>query len=187
MSTNESPGNALARVHSSTEVAALDQLDEILLTGELNVEIVDDPNEISRQIVAQLLAADSDEELENFGNATGWRELMSVPMELHGFRWLPSTFEGQGSAVFFVVSATRMDTGERVTLTTGSMNVLAQLSNMARRQTLVGAVRELVEASETRQGFKPLWLRTPDSIKQAQAAAKPAAAPAEPAAPKAKA
>lgn len=170
---------AIARVvHSSTEVASLDQLDEILLTGELNVEVVDDPGEVSRQIVAQLLAAQSDEDLENFGNATGWKELAGIPMELHGFRWLPSTFD-EGAAVFFVVQATRLDTGERVTLTTGSLNVLAQLSNMARRGTLVGAIRELTEAeTATRQGFKPLWLRTPESVKAAQREASTAAAQA---------
>lgn len=178
MAKDEIPGTAVARVHSSTEIASLNELDEILLTGELNVEIVDDPAEISRQIVAQLLAAESDDELENFGSATGWKDLMNIPVEIHGFRWLPSTFEGQGAAVFFVVQATRLDTGERVTLTTGSMNVLAQLSNMARRGTLVGAVRQLEEASETRQGFKPLWLRTPENIRKARAAEPTAAATA---------
>lgn len=156
-------------VRSSSDLAALDELDQILLTGELNVEVVEDPDQISRQIVAQLLAAESDEELEAFGDAIGWREFAvpksrvaeGTPIEIRGFRWRPSSFE-EGAPVFFVVAGIRLDTGDRVTLTTGSLNVLAQLSNMARRGTLVGAVRVMVEADKaTQRGFKPLWLMTP--------------------------
>lgn len=148
-------------VRNHADVAALDDLEGILLGEKELPEIVDDPAEIQREIMAQLLAAESDEQLEQVGNATGWRELAGVPMELHGFRWRPSSFE-QGAAVFFVVDATRLDTGERVVLTTGSGNILAQLVNMARRGTLVGSVRALeVADKETRQGFRPNWLRTP--------------------------
>lgn len=168
-------GNSLAVVHAHSDLASLDRLDEILLTGELNVEIVDDPNEISRQIVAQLLASESDEELQNFGNATGWRELPDVPMELHGFRWQASSFEGEGAPVYFIVSATNLESGERVTLTTGSMNVLAQLSNMARRGTLVGSVWMLhVADTPTKQGYRPLWLIQPPAVREAATAARDA-------------
>lgn len=148
-------------VRSSADVAAVDELEAILLGEKELPEVVDDPAEIQREIMAQLLAAESDEELEQVGSATGWRELAGVPMQLHGFRWRPSSFE-EGAAVFFVVNATRLDTGERVVLTTGSGNILAQLCNMARRGTLVGAVRALeIADTPTRQGFRPNWLRTP--------------------------
>src|SRR5215472_10461071 len=148
-------------VRKSTDIAQLDELEKILLGDADLPDVVDDPAEISREIMAQLLAAESDEELEAVGQATGWRELPGVPMELHGFRWRPSTYE-EGAPIFFVVNATRLDTGERVVLTTGSGNVLAQLTNMARRGTLVGAIRTLEIADEpTKQGFRPNWLRTP--------------------------
>jgi len=148
-------------VRSHGDVAQLDELEQILLGEKELPEIVDDPAEIQREIMAQLLSAESDEELESVGSATGWRELAGVPMELHGFRWRPSSFE-EGAAVFFVVAATRLDTGERVALTTGSGNVLAQLCNMARRGTLVGSIRTLeIADTPTKAGFRPNWLRTP--------------------------
>jgi hypothetical protein len=148
-------------VRKSTDVAQLDELERILLGESELPEVVDDPAEISREIMAQLLAAESDEELEAVGSAVGWRELVGVPMELHGFRWRPSSFE-EGAPVFFVVNANRLDTGERVVLTTGSGNILAQLCNMARRGTLVGAIRALeIADTPTKQGFRPNWLRTP--------------------------
>jgi hypothetical protein len=178
---NDSQTTEIA-VRSSASIDSLDELDQILLTGELNVEVVDDPEEIGREIVAQLLAAKTDAELEAFGDAVGWREFAvpasrpqdGTPMEIRGFRWRPSSFE-EGAPVFFVISATRLDSGEGVTLTTGSLNVLAQLSNMARRGTLVGAVRVLVEKDEkTKGGYKPLWLVTPPAY-QANAPADAAA------------
>lgn len=143
-------------------MAQISELERILLTDEM-VEVVDDPAEMSREIVAQLLGAESDEELESFGNAIGWRDLQGVPMELHAFRWRPSDFAGEGGAsVYFVVEATRLDEGERVILTTGSRNVLAQLTNLAKRGRIPGAVRMLTKADKaTRAGFYPLWLKTP--------------------------
>ncbi len=148
-------------VRSSTDLAAIEELEKILL-GEAEIPaVVDDPAQISKEIIAQLLAAESDEELEQVGAAQGWRDLAGVPVEIRGFKWRPSSFE-EGAPVFFVVSGTRMDTGERVVLTTGSGNVLAQLANMARRQTLVGAIRAVEIADKpTKAGFRPYWLKTP--------------------------
>ena len=148
-------------VRKSTDLAQVEELEQILL-GEKGVpEVADDPAEIQKEIMAQLLSAESDEELEQVGNATGWRDLLGVPIEIKGFRWRPSTFE-EGSPVFFVVTGTRLDTGQMVALTTGSGNVLAQLTNMAKRNTLVGAVRMAEQAdTPTKSGFRPYWLRTP--------------------------
>lgn len=140
---------------------ALDEFDRILTTGEAPPEIVDDPNEISREIIMQLLAAETDEQLESFGAAVGWRELEGVPVEIRGFRWRRSDFE-EGAAVYVIVNATRLDNGEAVVLTTGSANVMAALSNMARRGTLIGAVRVLERGEKTKAGYYPLWLKTPE-------------------------
>ena len=147
-------------VRSSTDLASLDEFDAIL-TGQIDAppaEVIDDPAEISRQIIMQLLGATTDEELQNFGNAQGWRELEGLPILLKGFRWRPSSFD-EGGPVYVVVNGYRTDTGEAVVLTTGSANVLAQLSNMARRGTLVDSVWRLVKAEkETSRGYRPLHL-----------------------------
>ena len=150
--------NALA-VRSSSDVAALDDFDRII-TGVIEApDVIEDPEAISREIIMQLLAAETDEELQTFGGATGWRELLSVPVELRGFKWRKSDYS-EGSPIYVIVQGFRTDTGEAVILTTGASNVLAQLSNLARRRVLVGAVWSLEEAErETAAGFKPLHLR----------------------------
>ena len=169
----DTPSTEIATVtHSSTDIASLDRLDEILLTGDAGVEIVDDPAELSRGIVAQLLAAPDDAALQAFGNAEPWGDYLEVPMEIRGFRWRRSDFEGEGAPIYFIVDVTDMKDGTQRTLTTGSMSVLAQLSNMARRGTLVGGVWQLHEADKpTRAGYKPRWLVQPESVKAAAAAA----------------
>lgn len=154
-------------VRRSSDVATLDELERILVTNEQVETNEDDAEALSAEIVRQLLAAESDAELEQFGTATGWRDMLNVPVELEGFSWRPSDFE-EGASIFFVVFGTRLDTGDRVVLTTGSRNIMAQLANMAKRATLTGAIREAVQSDRpTKRGFYPLWLRTPEQAKTA--------------------
>lgn len=163
--TNES---SAVVVRKSSDLEAVAEFEGILISGK-RVEVVEDPQQISREILMQLLGAETDEELEQFGNAQGWGELEGVPVRIKGFTWRPSAYE-EGAAVFVVVQGERLDTGEPVVLTCGGLNVMAQLANMARRGTLVGAIREIRRVDKaTRQGYFPLYLQTPDAVKQARA------------------
>lgn len=165
--------DAVLAVRRSTDVAQLDELDRILMGGDFETEIIDDPNIISRQIVAELLAAENDDDLEFVGQAQGWQELEGIPIEIQGFRWRPSDFTPDdptrpGNAIYLVVFGNRMDDGEAVVLTTGSLNVCAQLSNLARRGSIPGAVRMLARAEKpTRNNFYPLRLvSTPEEVER---------------------
>lgn len=147
-------------VRGSQEIAQLDELEGYILDRSKKADqpIAEDPERISREIVQRLLEAASDAELFTSQQATGWRTLLGLPVELGGFRWRPSTLE-EGSNIFFVVFGKRMDNGEPVVLTTGASGVLAQLVNMAKRGTLVGAVVRMEESAKpTQSGFRPLRL-----------------------------
>lgn len=165
----DTPSTAVA-VRTSTDLAQINELEAILLANDADAlpEVADDPEAMSREIIAQLLAAESDEELESFGAAIGWRSILGEPVQIKGFSWRPSDFD-EGSIVYFVVRVLRVnpDTGELepAVLTTGSRFVLAQLTNMAKRGTLIDSWRECVESErKTRGGFNPLRLRTPERI-----------------------
>lgn len=151
--------NALVKV--STSPAALEQLEHALRhPAEFTLaEVQTDPAEIQAEIVASLLAAESDEEL-NRTEAEGWQELEGVAVEVRGFAWRESAYAEQGGyPVFLVVRGQRMDDGSNVVLTTGSGNVMAQLVNLAKRGRIPGAVVRLVKAEQpTAQGFRPTWL-----------------------------
>lgn len=149
-------------LRDSTNVAALSELKEILLGKKAAEQIITDPEVITREIVAQILSADSDEELQ-INQATPWQDLAGIPVEIHGFRWRPSSYE-EGAPVFVVVDANRMDNGDRVVLTTGSYNILAQLTNLAERERFPSIWKLEVSTKATSRGYYPLWLvkATPD-------------------------
>lgn len=155
-------------VRSSNDLATNDdvltELERVLITNEALPVQDDDPEAIAAEIVAQILAAQTDDELDAMqgGNAVGWRELLDVPVSLIGFRWRPSDYT-EGASLYFVVFGTRLDNGDDVVLTTGGRNVMAQLVNRAKRGALTGAIVKLTEGDETKRGFKPLWLKTVDA------------------------
>lgn len=160
-------GSELA-LRDSTSLAALDDFDAILRGLKEPNEVVADPAEIQREILNRLLTAETDEELENFGEATSWsNELLDVPVEIYGFRWMKSDIDQkEGSLpVYVLVDLTRLDTGDRLVCTIGSGNVMAQLSNLARRERFP-AIRSLKMLEKaTKSGFHPLMLVTPPEEK----------------------
>lgn len=171
---NQDTSQAVA-VRGGNDLAQLDELDRILRGGDFNVEVVDDPESISKQIVAELLAATNDDELEFMGEAEGWSEYEGVPFQVDGFHWRPSDYEN--SAIYLVVFVRSMVDGERKVLTTGSLNITAQLSNLARRGKIPGCVRVLTRSEKpTKGGFHPhMLMRTPEEIEATRAAESDAA------------
>lgn len=155
----------VVRDHKSAE--GLQELADILLTPRSDLPeqaaTVEDPEDISREILASILSAETVAEVERL-EAEGWRERVGDPMEIRGFQWRPSTFE-EGQAVFFVVRANDLtvDPPKPVLLTTGSGNVMAQLVALARLNALVGAVREIA-FDTTQGGFKVYYLKAPDGV-----------------------
>lgn len=153
-------------VVQSTDLAAIGELERALLEGVAPVEVDRDPDDVSHEIIAQLLGATDDEQLERL-EAEGWSPgpdhagYLGVPMEIHGFVWRPSTFD-EGQAVFLVVRTIDLRDGTPHVLTTGSGQVMAQLANLAKRDRLP-AVRELA-GTETKSQRKVYWLKTPDAL-----------------------
>ena len=149
-------------VSSSLDHASLNELATTMRSNE-RVEIVDDPEQISREIFEQILGSKSDAELNQMGQATGWRELEGVQVKLGAdFRWRPSSYK-EGAPVFLVVPAEKIGPEGELTpivLTTGSRNVIAQLMNLAGRGTYQGRIVSLERAEKaSSRGFYPLWLK----------------------------
>jgi hypothetical protein len=138
------------------------------MTGKLPDQIVVDPQDIQKQIMSRLMDAESNEELEEGNNAISWGELEGIPIEIFGFRMLESNIEGDaGFAVFVGVEGIRLDSFEKVFLTTGGGNIMAALYNLAKRGELP-CVRALkVADNKTKSGNSPLWLVSIDPEKEA--------------------
>lgn len=160
---NGAGSDLIVRARTATP-AVVRELEDALLSGKAPVEVQRDPEDVQREIIAALLYAESDEELERV-EAKGWGNYVGVPFEVLDFVWRPSTYE-DGSPVFLVVRALRMDDGSPHVLTTGSAQVMAILANLAKRDRLP-AIREL-RAADTKAGNKVYWLATPESVAQAR-------------------
>ncbi len=160
-------------VRSSLDLASLNELAEIMRSGE-RVEIVDDPEAISREIFEQILGAKSDSELNMTAKATGWRSIEGQQVKLSAdFRWRPSTYD-EGAPVFLVVPAEKILADgvlEPVMLTTGSQQVIAQLMNLAARGTLEGRIVSIERTeSPSKKGFYPLYLKIHNPVTEADQA-----------------
>jgi hypothetical protein len=153
-------------VRRASDLAAINELEKALLEGKAPVEVDRDPEDVSREIIAQLLSAESDEELERL-EAEGWGDFVGIPFEVLDFVWRPSSFD-EGQPVFLVVRAIKLDDGSPHVLTTGSGQVMAQLANLAKRDRLP-AIRELAEAT-TKSQRSVFWLKSPDSVAEARRA-----------------
>lgn len=148
-------------VRHSTDIASLNEIEQALRTGVAPEEVERDPEDVARELIEQLLTAESDEELER-PEAEGWGEFVGVPFEVQSFVWRPSSFD-EGQAVFLVVRALDLRDGRLRVLTTGSGQVIAQLVNRAKRGTLP-AILELAAAETKKKGRTVFWLKTPDAV-----------------------
>lgn len=77
-------------------------------------------------ILASLAGATSPAELDNPWRSSGLEALHDVPILVTGIRKLPSDYPG-GLPYFLVVDGAIRATGEKITITTGAVSVVAQL------------------------------------------------------------
>lgn len=137
--------------------ADVQELYEILTDEVEPPEVSTDPEAIQREIMEQIWNATSDADLLMVGQATPWQELIGLPVEIAGFTWRKSRYD-QGAKVFFVVQATRLDSGEKVVLTTSGKNVIMALANIARRDAFPFVGKLMQAEKPTAAGYYPLWL-----------------------------
>lgn len=77
-------------------------------------------------IIAQLLQAEDATDLDAPWRADGLTAYLGRRLRIDGLRRMPSEFDG-GLPFFLIVEAADLETGEKVTLTTGAVSVVAQL------------------------------------------------------------
>lgn len=110
------------------------------------------------EIAARILRAESVDEVFEQGGATPALEVIDVPLIVNGLRWNRSDYEGEGAKVYALIDATRADSGEELTITCGSRNVMAQLYRLDQLGALNTPVKIVRAERETARGFRPMWL-----------------------------
>lgn len=166
------PGTTVARVERFT-TAELDQLlaphtvspvqwIRTLLTHEEMPEA--DPEEMAIGMMAQILMASTSEEALSALDLARAKELCggepggrSPVLEIYGARALKSDYE-EGAACYTIVSATRLDTGERIQFTTGARAVQMVIAKHLYEGWIPFKAALEIRRERTRNGFYPLNL-----------------------------
>lgn len=134
----------------------LDQVGKALTTGKADdiVEVELTPEEQQLRIVQRILESQTVDEILASFEATPIDDVLERPFELHRVRWERSEYE-QGQPYYALLDATMIDTGESVTLTTGSTTVVAQLYALARKGALPQKMRCVQSSKPTSRGYYP--------------------------------
>jgi hypothetical protein len=109
-------------------------------------------------IIAQVLQADSVDEVLADVDALHWHDFLDVPVTVYACKWQRSEYE-KGMPFYVVVDGQRHDTGVRAPITIGAQTVIAQLVRLAQLNAFPCTVT-LTYATDkpTKSGYRPLKL-----------------------------
>lgn len=123
-----------------------------------------DPEEAARAIVARILSSEDEDAVFGLGaKATPADEVTDVPLIVRDVRFAASSFEA-GPSVYALIDAVD-DSGEKLTVSCGSRNVMAQLHWLKVHGKLPTGYAVTISRAEraTAGGFYPMWLRKYDA------------------------
>lgn len=109
------------------------------------------------RIVAQILAAESVDDLDAPWQANSLRLMLNRPIRVDTIRRMPSDFT-EGLGFFLVLDGVELDTGERITATTGSVAIVAQLVRAHSLGELPLTVIARASSRPSANGYTPLHL-----------------------------
>lgn len=117
----------------------------------------EDPEAISLAIVERILNATSVEEVLTPNQVVHARDIIGVPLNVTGIRWLESDFES-GPGMYAIMDCVRADTDAHLVVSCGGQNVLAQLWKLNDLGAFPARVVIQQAPRPTKAGFLPLWL-----------------------------
>lgn len=160
------PVKVEATIDTTQDTGAPDTLERVKAALlDTSVEFESDPEATQRELVEQVLAAESFEEAMGETVVTHARDVLDRPFVYLGVRWHGSSFEG-GPKVFATCDVVDPTTGERALITCSAVRVMAKLfrASMDDRWGWLGVLRSADRP--TQAGYYPLWLQvevTPDA------------------------
>lgn len=145
----------------ATRKASKDELAvayKAILDGELpeGFGAADDAGAMARAIVERIIAAEDFDSVFTQQDLPAWRDtLLDQPVKVIDFHLNKSTVEG-GGAIYAVVDVERLADGERLTVSCGGRNVLAQLVKMLEKSWFDNPIKMIEK--RTAEGYGALWL-----------------------------
>lgn len=142
-------------------------------------EVPESGDDATARIVAQILAAETPDQIDAAWNAEGMRDWVDMVVQINSIKRMPSDFTA-GLGWFLVCNVTALGSGEEFVLTTGSVSIVAQLVRLHTINALPIQVVPRKAAKPSKNGYFPMHLelvrdvrarRRPQVIDQQPAAA----------------
>lgn len=119
-----------------------------------------DANEVTLEIVAGILKAETVDDILGGGTLTHARDYLNVPFTLTGVRFNRST-QGGDDAAFYAVLEGADDNGEKVLVSCGAKKVIAQAWRLRDIDALPIKLQLAQSERPSANGFYPMWLEKP--------------------------
>lgn len=120
-------------------------------------QLEQNPDQVAIDVIAKILSADTVEGVFAGGGTTHARDYLDTPFALTGLHFNESTFDGQGPNFYALLEGANAD-GEKVAITCGAKNVIAQAWKLADLGALPLQVVIRQSARPTASGFFIMWL-----------------------------
>lgn len=116
-----------------------------------------DPDQVAMDIIRRILDAETVDDVLGGAGAIHARDFLGRPFMLADVRFNQSSFESAGPAFYALLEGADTD-GQKVVITCGARNVIAQAWKLRDMGATPIAVQIVESQRETAAGFKPMWL-----------------------------
>lgn len=150
----------MAKKAQATESKELVISESVMLAfreAAASIPSASDSGDVWGSITESILNATSIEELDAPWRTEGLRDLVNVPIRIESLRRRESDYT-QGLDQYLIITATNLDTGEKVTVTTGSVSIVLQLVQAFRLKALPLEVIPRESEKPTESGYRPMHL-----------------------------
>lgn len=143
------------------DVPEVDMIDELDINSWYRAEGEDippvDSDEIQREIVLRIFTATTKEAILQPVTTTPAEEILGVPLEIVGYRRMPSTKKDSRLKYYLLIDAVNGD-GERINISCGSINVMARLAALNANGFLPCLAAIVQAKTATANGYFPMDL-----------------------------
>lgn len=153
------PSDAQASVAPANAAEVVQYPPELIAkVRELVSAIPDNDDQGAENIINQLLAAESVDDLNAPWEGTSGRKLAGKRLQIRGISARRSSFEG-GTGIFLVADAVDASTGDKAVFTTSALSCVIQLAQAYKLGMFPLLVEIVLAERPTARGFYPYHLR----------------------------
>lgn len=151
-------GDARGKAGAALEASGVDsEVFQRFLAAADDGNFDTDPEQVTLDIIARILKAETVEDVLGTSTATHARDYLNVPFLLTGVRFNRGDFADSGTN-FYALLEGADDNGEPLVVSCGAKNVIAQSWKLADMGALPLSVVLKESPRQTANGYKPMWL-----------------------------